>query len=138
MTMANLIRDLARIEKMLFVVGGGACVSEMYCDGETEPEFHGQWGMIESGSWHFHLDMSQVKGTQFVEAEDHGAPVLYYVRFSNSAEETLLRAYFPNPYLDDDEQRVDFQPGKLAVFEKMRDRYVDQPGIVFVKRPKTG
>ena len=102
MSMKNLITDLASINRMLFVVGGGACVSEMYSDGQTEPQFHDRWGMIESGPWHLHLDMSSIKQAQFVEAEDHGAPMLYYVRFSDPSDETLVRAYFPNPYLNDD------------------------------------
>ena len=57
--------------------------------------------MIESGPWHLHLDMSSIKQAQFVEAENHGAPMLYYVRFSDASDETLVRAYFPNPYLND-------------------------------------
>ena len=136
MSMETLITDLASIDRMLFVVGGGACVSEMYSDGKTEPQFHDRWGMIESGPWHLHLDMSSVKQAQFVEAEDHGAPMLYYVRFSDSSDETLVRAYFPNPYLNDAEERVDFQPAKLAAFEEMRDRHVNGEDVVFVKRPK--
>ena len=136
MSMKRLIGDLAGIERMLFVVGGGACVSEMYSDGLTQPEFHGSWGMIESGPWHLHLDISNIKQAQFVEAENHGAPVLYYVRFSDASDETLLRAYFPNPYLNDAEERVAFQPEKLVAFEQMRDRHVNGTDIVFIKRPR--
>ena len=136
MVMKELLKDLARIERMLFVVGGGGCVSEMYCDGKTKPQFHEEWAMVETGSWHFHLSVDEVKSAQFVEAEDHGAPVLYYVRFANEAGETLLRSYFPNPYLDENEKVVDFQSEKLKVFEELRDRYVGQPGVTFVKRPK--
>ena len=136
--MEELLKDLACINKMLFVVGGGGCVSEMYSDGKTEPRFHDEWGMLESESWHFHLNMGQVKSAQFVEAEDHGAPMMYYVRFANEAGETLLRCYFPNPYMDDDEKSAEFQPEKLKVFEEMRDRYVGQPDVIFVKRPKQG
>ena len=138
MGMEDLIRGLAGVERMLFVVGGGSCVSEMYCDGRTEPEFHGGWGMIESGPWHLHLDMGSIAQAQFVEAEDHGAPVLYYVRFSDEAGETLLRAYFPSPYLNEDEELVEFQPSKLAAFEEMRDRFVNGEDVVFVRRPKGG
>ncbi len=137
MPFQQLIADLARINRMLFVVGSGPCVSEMYSDGKTAPEFQGQWAMVESESWHLHLDVAQVESAQFVEAEDHGAPLLYYVRFSNHDGETLLRAYFPNPYLDDNDRPAGFQPKKLAAFEELRDRHVGQPGIVFVKRPKT-
>ena len=136
--MQDLIKDLARLDKMLFVVGGGGCVSEMYGDGKTEPRFQGQWGMVETERWHFHLDLGRVKSAQFVEAEDHGAPVMYYVRFADEAGDTLLRCYFPNPYLDDDEKVTEFQPERLRVFEDYRDRHVGKEGIVFVKRPKDG
>ena len=136
MTMQNLIKDLAAINRMLFVVGGGACVSEMYSDGSTEPEFHDSWGMIESGPWHLHMDMNSINQAQFVEAENHGAPMLYYVRFSDDSDETILRAYFPNPYLDENDNRTDFQPPKLAAFEQMRDAHVNGDDVVFVKRPR--
>ena len=138
MSIKELIRELASIDRMLFVVGGGACVSEMYSDGQTEPEFRDRWGMIESGPWHLHLDMSSIEQAQFVEAENHGAPMLYYVRFSDSEGETIVRAYFPNPYLDDSDKRTDFQPARLAIFEDMRDRFVNGDDVVFVKRPKGG
>ena len=39
MSMKTLIKDLASIDRMLFVVGGGACVSEMYSDGQTSRSF---------------------------------------------------------------------------------------------------
>jgi hypothetical protein len=121
---------------MLFVVGGGACVSEMYADGKTAPKFSGQWAMMEAESWHFHLDLSLVKSAQFVEAEDHGAPVLYYVRLADDKDETILRCYFPNPYLDENDKRVPFQVEKLKLFEEMRDTHSSRPGVAFVKRPK--
>ena len=108
----------------------------MYSDGETEPRFYEQWGMMESKTWHFHLNMDLVKNAQFVEAEDHGAPLLYYVRFANEAGDTLLRCYFPNPYMDDSEEPAPFQPEKLRLFEEMRDRYAGQRDITFVRRPK--
>ncbi|MEE3167516.1 MAG: hypothetical protein VX654_08390, partial [Chloroflexota bacterium] len=61
----------------------------------------------------------------------------YYVRFSGPEfENTLVRTYFPNPSLDNNEQRVDFQPGKVKAFEEFRDRYVGREGIVFVERPR--
>ena len=136
--MEELIMDLARIDKMLFVVGGGGCVGEMHGDGKIEPRFQQGWGMIEGENWHFHLDLGRIAEVQFVEAEDHGAPVLYYVRFSDANGETLLRSYFPNPYLNDDEDLTEFQPDRLLAFEEMREKHVGGPDIVYVKRPKQG
>ena len=69
-----------------------------------------------------------------MEAKDHGIPCLYYVRFSNSEEQTVLRAYFPNPYLDEEERPTEFQPQRLKLFELVRDKYVGTMGIVFAQR----
>jgi hypothetical protein len=52
----------------------------------------------------------------------------------------MIRFYFPSPWLDDDENRAEFQPEKLALFETVRDHYVGREGIVSVTRnvpPKT-
>lgn len=38
--MQELNIEIASVERMLFVVGEGACASEIYCDGWTKPEFH--------------------------------------------------------------------------------------------------
>jgi hypothetical protein len=59
----------------------------------------------------------------------------YYVRFSGSSEETLLRGYFPNPYLDDDNQRTELQPERLKAFNDMREQYEGKDGIVFARPP---
>jgi hypothetical protein len=80
--------------------------------------------------------LDSVGGIQFVEAESHGNLKSYYVRFSKGWEETLVRCYFPNPYLDDSHQRTELQPEKFKEFEAMRDRYVGREGIVFVQRPQ--
>ena len=135
----EIIRELAKDEKVMWVVGGGAVVSENNSKGIKEPEVGGGYVTVEADNWHFHLGVDQVTGIQFVEAESHGDFLSYYVRFSNDTddkEETLLRGYFPNPYLDNDDQRTEFQPEKLQAFEEMRGRYVGREGIVFVKRPR--
>ena len=136
MELEKIIRELSSIKHMLTVIGGGDAVSEMYTNGTTDPTFSDGYATLENQSWHFHLKMDGVKGVQFVEAEDHGVPKLYYVRFLGTNEETLMRCYFPNPYLDDRDKVVEFQPEKLKLFEEMRDRYVGQDGIVFVRRAR--
>ncbi len=131
-----LIRDLARVDRMLWVVGGGEVVSENSAQGMKEPTFDKDYATVEGQGWHFHLKLDSVADVQFVEAEDHGIPFLYYVRLSNAKEETLLRIYFPNPYLDDNDKPTEFQPDKLKLFQEFRDRYVGQEGIRFVQRTR--
>ena len=111
-------------------------MSENTASGIKEPSLSDGFVTVEGESWHFHMKMDSVAGVQFVEAEDHGVPFLYYVRFSDAREETLMRVYFPNPHLDEDENPTDFQPEKLKLFEGFRDRYVGKEGIVFVRRPR--
>ena len=137
MELEKLIRDLSRLEGMLWVIGGGQVVSENSAKGMQEPEVSNGYANIEADNWHCHLKMDSVDAVQFVEAEDHGVPYLYYIRFSDTEENTLLRVYFPNPYLDETEQPTEFQPDKLRTFEEYRDRYVGQEGIIFVKRPRS-
>ncbi|MAF39707.1 MAG: hypothetical protein CL696_12655 [Chloroflexi bacterium] len=81
------------------------------------------------------MALEDVTGIQFVDAESHGDIHSYYVRFSGPGhEDTLVRSYFSNPNLDDNEKRTEFQPEKLHAFDEFRDRYVGQEGIVFVTR----
>lgn len=136
MDLKDLLRDLAGLDEMLWVIGGAEAVSENSSRGMEEPTFSGGYANLEADNWHVHLKLDDVAGVQFVEAEDHVAPYLYYVRFSNKAEETLFRVYFPNPYLDDNFNPVEFQPEKLKLFEDYRDKYVGKDGIVFAKRPR--
>ena len=136
MEFEHLVRDLVGLDRMLWVIGGGEAVSENTGTGMKEPTFNGGFTNVESDSWHVHLKTDSVAGIQFVEAEDHGIPYLYYVRFSDDKEETLLRVYFPNPYLDENDKTTEFQPEKLKLFETFRDNYVGQEGIVFVRRPR--
>ncbi len=132
----ELLRELAKDDEMMWVVGGGEVVSENNSKGIKEPELSGNYITLEADNWHFHVGLDKITGIQFVEAESHGDLLSYYVRFSNAKEETLLRSYFPNPYLDTDFNRTELQPEKLKAFEEFRDRYVNREGIVFVRRPR--
>ncbi len=135
----ELLKRLAQDDKMMWVVGGVGIVSENNSKGIKEPEVSDGYVTMEADNWHFHLGLESITAIQFVEAESHGDLMSYYVRFSNDGdgkEETLVRSYFPNPYLGEDFERTDLQPEKLEAFEKMRDEYVGREGIVFVKRPK--
>jgi putative heme iron utilization protein len=132
----ELVKELASDDKMMWVVGGGDVVSENDSRGIKTPEVHGGYVTVEADNWHFHLKIDDVTGVQFVEAESHDDLLSYYIRFSNEKEETMVRGYFPNPYLDDNLQRTELQSEKLKAFEEMRDRYVGRDGIVFVHRPR--
>ena len=132
----ELLRELAKSDRMMWVVGGGEVVSENNSKGIKEPEVSGGHLTLEADNWHFHLELDKITGIQFVEAESHGDLLSYYVRFSNAEEETMVRGYFPNPYLDESLKRTDLQPDKLKAFEAMRDQYLGREGIVFVRRPR--
>lgn len=133
--LAEIIRELTANDRMLWVVGGGEVASENTSQGIKEPDFSNGWITIEADNWHFHLPEASVNGIQFVEAESHGGLKSFYIRFSKDWEETLVRCYFPNPYLDDNLNRVDFQPERYQAFLEMRDRYVGRDDdIVYVQR----
>ena len=130
----ELLKELTRNDQMMWVVGGGEVVSENNARGIKEPEVSNGWATVEAENWHFHLGLDSVDGIQFVEAVSHGDLKSYYVRFSKGWDETLVRCYFPNPYLDANNKRTEFQPEKYQLFEEMRDKYVGREGVVFVQR----
>ena len=130
----ELVKELAKDDRMMWVVGGGEVVSENDSKGIKEPEFSKGYLTVEADNWHFHLGIDSVTGIQFVEAESHEDLVSFYVRFSNAKEETLVRSYFPNPYLDDNLKRTSLQADRLQAFEAMREKYVGRDGIVFARR----
>ena len=133
----ELLRELTQDDKKMWVIGGSKVSSENSSKGIKEPEVSGKYVTIEADNWHCHLDLDLVTGIQFVVAESHGDMHSYYVRFSGPEfDDTLVRTYFPNPNLDNNEKRVDFQPEKVTAFEEFRDRYVGREGIVFVERPR--
>ena len=133
----ELLTELTQDDKKMWVIGGSKVSSENSSKGIKAPEVSGKYVTIEADNWHCHLDLDLVTGIQFVAAESHGDMHSYYVRFSGPGyEDTLVRSYFPNPNLDDNEIRTEFQPDKLKVFEDFRDRYVGREGIVFVTRPR--
>ena len=138
----ELIKELLACEGMLLVIDSGGAVSEMHAPPAIETEFDGRWATIEAGEWHVHLDLDAVEGAQFVENSNHGhesmMPKLYYLRLSGADEATLLRFYFPNPWLDDDEKPTQFQPDRLRLFEDFCGRYVGREGVVFVERTADG
>ena len=131
--LTRLISDLIDTTNMLLVIDSGAAVAEMDTDSMKKLDLGGRWAVLESDGWHMHLDMDAVNGVQFVEAVDRfheGIPKLYYVRLADADDRTLVRFYFPNPWLDEREQPAEFQPDKLRLFEDFRDRYVGIAGIV--------
>ena len=132
----ELLRELTKDENKMWVIGGSRVSSENSAKGIKEPEVAGKYVTIEADNWHFHMALEDVTGIQFVEAESNGDMHSYYVRFSGQAyDATCVRSYFPNPNLDSNEKRTEFQPEKLKAFEDFRDRYVGREGIEFVKRP---
>ena len=141
-TLNRLISELLRVDGMLLVIDSGGAVSEMSLQQAPEVEFDGRWATIEARDWHVHLDLERVGGAQFVENSHHGheaMPKLFYVRLSNGEGATLLRFYFPNPWLDEDENPAPFQPERLRLFQDFRRRYLPQDDdIVFVHRTKDG
>ncbi|MCH7653787.1 MAG: hypothetical protein IIB14_08940 [Chloroflexi bacterium] len=135
----SLISELLGIDDMLLVIDSGGAVAEMYARDIQSTEFSGQWSMIESGDWHMHLDLATVSAVQFVDNADHGhdmMPKVYYARLSAADGTTLVRFYFPNPWLDDSESPTEFQPERLRAFEELRDRYVGKDGITSVELPE--
>ena len=73
----ELVKELAKDDRMMWVVGGGEVVSENDSKGIKEPEFSKGYLTVEADNWHFHLGIDSVTGIQFVEAESHEDLISY-------------------------------------------------------------
>ena len=78
--------------------------------------------------------MDSITGIQFVEAEAHPGegqvqPVFYYVKFLNSEDKTLLRAFFPSPNLDENDELTELHPERIEIYERFRDRFLGREGV---------
>ncbi|MCH8190534.1 MAG: hypothetical protein IIC80_04185 [Chloroflexi bacterium] len=140
MVIEDLIRDLAKVPGIVWVVGSGPVVSENSSNGMKAPDFANGSVTIEADNWHFHLNLDRVDRVEFVEQDDpHDAriPAMYLVRFAGAQGESPVRCYFPSPYRDDAGEISALQPEKLKTFEALRDAYAGREGITFVQRVKT-
>ena len=136
-----LINDLLDTDDLLLVMDSGGSVCEMHLNDPPVVKYDKSWLYLEVDNWHLHLPLANVSGVQVVENSDHGhekIPSVFYVRFSDASEETLIRFYFSNPWLNAKEEVTEFQKHKLAVFERFRDKYVGCGGVKSVMRDKTG
>ncbi len=75
------------------------------------------------------LDMNAVARVVLAEEEDARTPVSYSLRFLDVSGHDLLRADFPNPYLDDGGRPTAFNPHRLAAFEDFCRRYAGADGV---------
>lgn len=137
MTMNNataLLMELARMNDMIWVIGGRSVVSENNSEGMLEPEIENGYISLEANNWHCHIASDDVTNAQFVHAQSHEDLVSYYVRFSKGYDQTLLRCYFPNPRLDNNLNRVELQQERLDAFNEKKEMYINDDDIVFVDR----
>ncbi|MDO8532800.1 MAG: hypothetical protein Q7T26_11690 [Dehalococcoidia bacterium] len=77
----------------------------------------------------FRLDLNAVARVVLMEEEDARAPVSYSLRFQDASGHDLMRADFPNPYLDDEGRPITFNPHRLAAFEDFCRRYAGADGV---------
>ncbi len=137
----KLIGELLDVKDMLLVIDSNGAVGELHARNMRPIEFDSRWATIESQDWHIHLDLQAVDGAQFVVNSDHGheaMPKLYYLRLSDADGGTLLRFYFPNPWLDDEENPAPFQPERVQAFSDFCARYAEKDGVEFVERTPEG
>lgn len=135
-TVRRVLQDLIRIDQVMVVMDSGDAVSQMRPDGLNPPQFENDTATIQARGWSVRMDMGSVAGVQFVEAEDHreAVPKMYYARFYDQGGGTLLRFYFPNPWLDGEDNATEFQPERLRLFEEYRDRWFGTEGVAFVRQ----
>ena len=96
---------------------------------------------VDTGAWHFHLCVNDHGGARAAEQArlrrvaraaffhtDGGScvPGSWGLRLWNGRGEQMITVYFPNPWLDDDAQRVrEPRWEKVELWEELRTRYAE-------------
>ena len=132
----ELLTALTEQGNIKWVAGPGPIVNENESTGIHEPTMKGPSVTVTAANWHFHIRPERVAAIQFVVADAaHGELRMYYVKLVNDQSENMLRAFFPSPYMDEDDNAADFQPEKLNSYEEFRDRFVGRDGIDIASAP---
>lgn len=132
----ELLRELASSGQIGFTVHHGSSTAQLAPRAAQHVGVQDGWATVEAEGWHFHLDLSDVSSVAFVEQEDVCVPVSYSLRFLDGAGESLLHAYFPSPYVGEDERPIGYTPERLRAWHGARARWVGKPGfkVVTIKR----
>jgi hypothetical protein len=99
---------------------------------------------VDVGAWHFHLCVEDHRGAPTPEMArlrrvgraaffrtDGGScvPGSWGLRLWNGRGEQMITVFFPNPWLDDDDRRLQSpRLEKTALWEDLRSRYAEGAG----------
>ncbi|MBI4308244.1 MAG: hypothetical protein HY684_05500 [Chloroflexi bacterium] len=125
----GMLREMVAAGGMAFAFEGKDAVCELLPREAAGLEVAEGWAMMKGPGGRFRLDMKAVEKVELAEEEGVGAPVSYSARFFDASGRCLLRASFPNPYLDDDGRPTGFVARRLALFEDFCRRYSGADGV---------
>lgn len=90
---------------------------------------------VDTGSWHFHLCLGPLKDPRleavrkvsrsaFFESKNTSCvPRSYGLRLWNGKNEQMISVFFPNPYLNSEMKNQEPDWTKLALWERMKQKY---------------
>lgn len=131
----TLVRELIDTGKVRFTFHTGGSVGSIKTTlGEAvKIRQSDEWIAAETEHWRLQIRKPTVAAVWFVEETSGAIPVGHSLRFVDQSGNSLVRAYFPSPYLDDVRNVVPFREGPLDLFREFFERYGRRPGVRHVQ-----
>ncbi|HET6590433.1 MAG: hemin-degrading factor [Candidatus Nitrosocosmicus sp.] len=99
----DIFKDVLFLENIMISIRNDGGVAELRIDRNTPFRVNGQYATIgdEKGSWHVHINTTQVREAKFVIEEKENGNKSYSLRFFNSNNSLVLRVNFMKMYTSD-------------------------------------
>lgn len=130
----NLLQELIDTGRVRFTFHtGGSVGSIKTVPGEAvDLRQSDEWIAAETPHWRLQLRKPNVNAVWFVEETGGAIPVGHSLRFVDPSGSSLIRAYFPSPYIAEDRSVVPYREGPLDLFKQFYDRYGHLDGVQLV------
>lgn len=129
----ELLRDLLDTKRVRFTFHTGGSVGTLKAGVEVDLRQGGDWIAAETEHWRLQIHRPSLAHVRFVEEAGGAIPVGHSIRFCDGAGNSLVRAYFPSPYMDEGRNVVPFRTGPLDLFRQFVERYRGRAGVELVQ-----
>ena len=131
----QLFEEICRIKGGTFVISNAECACEMKLNQLPSTLFQGEILHISAPEWNFHINTAGIAEAHFVKQKEPSGtiPFLYFLSFKDKDQQTLLSFFFPNPYLNSNTEKSNYQKDREILFESIKNKYSSPPLIKYIE-----
>jgi hypothetical protein len=131
----DIFKDVIFLENIMISIRNDGGVAELRIDRNTPFRVNGQYATIgdEKGSWHMHINITQVREAKFIIEEKENGRKSYSLRFFNSNNSLVLRVNFMKMFTPDN---VPIQEG-IIQYNRLFTKYGGKQSLI-LSAPQAG